>query len=64
MKNKKRKSVCDKRRMEPLRSESGDINKKAGGCLTSMALSMNPGLPQFLPLGCCLKSPVFNLELV
>lgn len=38
MKNKRRKSVCDKRRMGPLRRKSGDINKKAGGCLTFTSL--------------------------
>lgn len=35
MKNKKRKSGCDKRRMEPQWSEEQRHNEETGGCLTS-----------------------------
>lgn len=59
---KKSKLVCDKGKMEPLGVKSRDTNLVS--VLFPTSVSMNPGLPQFLPLGCCVITPVFNLELV
>lgn len=42
---------------------SRDTNE-AGSVLRPVSVSVNPGLPQFLPLGCCFLTPVFYLELV
>lgn len=62
--NKKNKLVCDKGRMEPLEGEKQTLTRSLVAVLFPTSVSMNPGLPQFLPLGCCVITPVFNLELV